>query len=97
MGANDRLYVSDAYNNRVVAYSTEGKFLFQFGSIRFLDGSFRVSSSIASDKQGHLYVVDFYNHRVQKFTEDGSFLTQWGGKGAVQFDGPTDVAVGPQG
>ncbi|MBT5471001.1 MAG: 6-bladed beta-propeller, partial [Nitrospina sp.] len=99
VGLNNALYVSDAYNNRVQRFSSEGDFISQFGGLGFLGGGFRVSSGIASDKSGDLYVADFYNHRVQMFTADGCFLTQWGGKGqgAGQFDGPTDVAVGPQG
>jgi DNA-binding beta-propeller fold protein YncE len=99
VGLNDTLYVSDAYNNRVVVYSTAGEFLYQFGGIGFLGGSFRVSSGIASDKKGNLYVADFYNHRIQVFTADGYFFDEWGGKGEGpgQFDGPTDVAVNDDG
>ncbi|MFT4580012.1 MAG: DNA-binding beta-propeller fold protein YncE [Nitrospinales bacterium] len=99
IGLGSTLYVSDAYNNRVQKFSSDGVFISQFGGLGFLGGSFRVASGIANDKKGNLYVADFYNHRVQKFTKEGSFLNQWGGKGqgAGQFEGPTDVAVGPQG
>mgnify|MGYP000026418054 FL=1 len=98
-GPNSTIYVSDAYNNRVQAFSKDGKFLFQFGGSGFLGGSFRVSSGIAVDIKGHLYVADFYNNRIQMFTEEGSFLTEWGEEGEKigQLKGPTDITVDDQG
>lgn len=99
IGPDDTLYVSDAYNNRIVAYSPEGEFLFQFGGLGIFAGSFRVSSGIASDLNGNLFVADFYNHRVQAFSNKGVFITAWGEKGEDSglFDGPTDLAIGPKG
>jgi sugar lactone lactonase YvrE len=99
VGTKDKVFVSDAYNNRVEVFSRDGKYLSQFGSIGFLGGSFRVSSGIAADKAGRIFVADFYNHRVQVFNEQGDSLEHWGKKGAEpgQFDGPTDIAVDARG
>ena len=96
---DDTLYVSDAYNNRVVAFSTGGEFLFQFGGVGVFPDNFRVSSGVATDKIGNLYVADFYNLRIQMFSGKGSFLRKWGQKstGIMQFDGPTDITVDQQG
>ncbi|MBT5551489.1 MAG: hypothetical protein HOJ79_13540 [Nitrospina sp.] len=73
--------------------------MFQFGGIGIFSGNFRVSSGIASDKNGNLYIAGFYNHRIQMFSKKGCFLTEWGekGDGTGQFDGPTDIAVDEQG
>ena len=99
IGAWDKVFVSDAYNNRVEVFSSDGNYLSQFGSIGFLGGSFRVSSGIAADKAGRIIVADFYNHRIQMFNEKGDHMGHWGQKGTEvgQFDGPTDIAVDTRG
>lgn len=99
IGPDEKLFVSDAYNNRIVVYSTDGEFLFQFGGVGIFSGNFRVSSGIANDQNGNLFVADFYNHRVQIFSDKGVFLSAWGKKGKRngQFDGPTDIAVDQKG
>jgi DNA-binding beta-propeller fold protein YncE len=95
----DRVYVSDSYNNRVQVFSNQGKFLFQFGGAGLWGGKFRVSSGIAVSKQGRVFVADFYNNRIQEFSRDGCFIAKWGvkGKDPGQFDGPTDLAVDSEG
>jgi DNA-binding beta-propeller fold protein YncE len=64
----DRIWVSST-NNRVQAFSPEGKYLFGFESLEPGDkpGQFHTPHALAFDSRDHLCVVDAQNQRVQKF------------------------------
>lgn len=62
----DRVWVS-SLNDRVQAFSTEGKFLFGLGGAGDRPGQFARPHGMAADSQGHLYVADASNQRIQKF------------------------------
>lgn len=71
-------YVSDGYvNSRVVKFSADGKFQFQWGTMGNGPGEFIVPHGITVDATGKVYVADRQNDRVQVFTAAGEFLTQW--------------------
>ena len=70
-------YVSDGYlNTRIVKFSAEGKFLFQWGRPGSGPGEFNVPHAVVIDKTGRVYVADRENDRVQVFDEAGRFLMQ---------------------
>jgi len=98
IGPNDRIYVSDAYNNRVQVFDTDGRWLQSIGGLGLWGGRFRVAAGIGVARDGSLFVGDFYNNRIQHFDKNGRFLAAWGESGSKpgQFSGPTGVAVGPQ-
>lgn len=85
-----RLYVADGYNDRIQAFTSQGRFLFMWGgpfglhlpaSINFLGGLpgwFRVPTSVAVGPQGDVFVADQENNRIQKFDRGGRFLTAFG-------------------
>ncbi|MCI0446507.1 peptidyl-alpha-hydroxyglycine alpha-amidating lyase family protein, partial [bacterium] len=55
-------YVSDGYgNSRVLKFSADGKFLFQWGKKGKAAGEFDLPHGIALDTAGHVYVVDRQN------------------------------------
>jgi len=88
-------YVSDGYRNtRVIKFSPEGKFLFQWGTPGTGPGQFDLPHSVTLDASGRVYVSDRSNARVQVFTPDGRFLAQW--KSAA-IGRPYDVAIGADG
>ena len=88
-------YVSDGYRNtRVIKFSPEGKFLFQWGTPGTGPGQFDLPHSVTLDRAGRVYVSDRSNARVQVFTPDGRFLAQW--KSAA-IGRPYDVAIGAVG
>jgi len=95
IGSDDRVYVSDAYNNRVQVFDAEGRFLHSIGGMGLWGGRFRVASGLAVGADGSLFVADFYNNRIQHFDHDGHFIAAWGGKGDKpgQFSGPTGIAA----
>jgi len=99
IGPDDLVYVSDAYNNRVQVFASDGRFLHSIGGMGLWGGRFRVASGLAVGTDGSLFAADFYNNRIQHFDREGHFLKGWGGKGdqAGQFSGPTGIAVNRDG
>jgi len=95
IGPDDRIYVSDAYNNRIQVFDTNGRFLRSIGGAGFWGGRFRIAAGLAVARDGSLFAGDFYNNRIQHFDKKGRFLAAWGESGAErgQFAGPTGVAV----
>jgi DNA-binding beta-propeller fold protein YncE len=70
-------YVSDGYlNTRVVKFSPEGKFLFQWGRPGSGPGEFNTPHAIRVDAAGRVYVADRENDRIQVFDERGQFIRQ---------------------
>jgi peptidylamidoglycolate lyase len=70
-------YVTDGYiNTRVVKFSPDGKFLFQWGRPGSGPGEFDTPHAISVDKAGLVYVADRENDRVQIFSADGRFIRQ---------------------
>ena len=95
--SDDRLFITDEYNNRVCIYDADGKFLSQWGEGGSGAGQFDGPAGIAIDSQDNLYIADQQNGRVQKLTTDGEFIASWGEPGSAngQFDLPWGVGVGP--
>lgn len=62
----DRVWVS-SLNDRVQAFTPEGKFLLDIGSTGKEPGQFARPHGMAFDSHGNLYVCDAGNQRVQKF------------------------------
>lgn len=86
-------FVSDGYaNTRVVKFSSEGQFQFQWGSKGSKQGQFDLPHGIAVDGDGRVYVADRSNSRVQVFDREGSFIAQWHGP---EIGRPYAVAIGP--
>ena len=86
-------YVSDGYaNTRIVKFSPQGKFQFQWGEAGSSEGRFDLPHGIAVDGESRVYVADRSNARVQVFDREGSFLAQWK---STEIGRPYAVAIGP--
>ena len=71
-------YVSDGYRNtRVVKFSADGRFEFQWGEPGKGPGQFDTPHAIALDEDGRVHVADRENDRVQVFDSRGRFIAQW--------------------
>ena len=71
-------YVSDGYgNSRVIKFSKDGEYIFEWGELGQEQGEFRIPHGIDLDKQGNVYVADRENNRIQKFDSIGNFITLW--------------------
>ena len=73
------IYILGQFNNAVLKYSPEGKYLNRFGSDGDDPGQFRAPEDIAVDGQGRVFVSDFKG--VQIFSGDGRYL------GLIKVDG----------
>lgn len=84
-------YVSDGYGNtRVVKFSPEGEYQFEWGRRGTGPGEFDLPHAVDTDARGHVYVADRSNARVQVFDGAGKFLTEWH---SAQLGRPFSVAV----
>lgn len=97
--SDQRLYITDEWNQRVSVFDIEGTLLDEWGREGSGDGQFNRPAGIAFDASGNLLVVDAGNHRVQKFSKEGKFLSKWGsyGSGPGQFNMPWGVALNQAG
>ena len=71
-------YVSDGYRNtRIVKYTKDGRFEFQWGAPGAGPGRFNTPHAVTLDADGRIYVADRENDRVQVFTARGTYLDEW--------------------
>ena len=67
-----RIWVLDGVNSRVVGFSSQGKYLTQFGRKGSNPGEFKSPLGLSIDSRGFLYVADSKNHRIQILDERGN-------------------------
>ncbi len=71
-------YVSDGYgNSRIIKFSKEGNYLFEWGKKGTGHGQFNIPHCISLDSHGNVFVADRENNRIQEFDMNGSFLKEW--------------------
>lgn len=88
-------YVSDGYKNtRVMKFSADGRFDFEWGAKGTGRGQFNLPHGIAMDSTGRVIVCDRENERLQVFDAKGGFLEEWKGP---QIGKPYGVAAAPDG
>lgn len=88
-------YVSDGYKNtRVMKFSADGKFLFQWGTKGAGPGQFDLPHWVALDASGNVYVADRSNQRIQVFDSAGHYMSQWAGN---QLGRPYAIAIDRRG
>lgn len=67
------IYALGSFNNAVLKFSPEGKYLTKFGDAGEQSGQFRAPSAIAVDGKGRVFVSDIKG--VQVFDSNGRYLT----------------------
>ncbi|MDX2036372.1 MAG: 6-bladed beta-propeller [Isosphaeraceae bacterium] len=84
-------------NDRIQVFSSDGKWLRQWGGHGFEPGTFQRPRALAIDDEDRIYVADSTNHRIQVFDTQGRLLRIFGtpGDGPGGLSYPFDVAVGP--
>jgi hypothetical protein len=89
------VYVADAYDDRIVKLTTDGRFLSRWGSTGWAPGEFYCPTGVAVDSDGNVYVAENGSNRIQKFTATGEYISQWGqvGAGEGEFAGLWSVEV----
>jgi DNA-binding beta-propeller fold protein YncE len=98
LDADERVYISDEWLNRISIFSKDGEFLRHWGRPGAGEGELQGPAGLAI-ADGTLFVVDSKNHRVQKFTLEGRYLGQFGsfGRGPGQFNLPWGIALDREG
>lgn len=88
-------YVSDGYKNtRVVKFSADGRYEFEWGTKGSGPGQFILPHGLAVDSVGRVYVCDRSNSRVQVFDAQGVFRAEWKGP---KIGRPYGISIDPQG
>lgn len=81
---NGKLYVADAYNNRIQVFSDKGKHLLTFGREHKMNATTGIYI-----KNGITYATDFENDRVLIFDENGNLIQTL----TEGLDKPTDLII----
>jgi len=81
LDADNNLYVTDMYNNRVEVFDADGNFVRAWGKQGDRPGTFSRPKGIAIDSDGHVWVADAVQDILQCYTADGRFLMWMGGHG----------------
>lgn len=72
---NERLYVTDRYNNRIQSFTLEGAYLGEWGGLR-------LPQSVRRGPDGAFYVAELA-HRITVLEPDGTVRARWGDGVAV--------------
>lgn len=94
------VFVADGHNrdgnNRVMKFTSDGKFIKSWGKTGYGPGEFQVLHALAIDKRGRLFVADRENNRIQIFDQEGQHLatwTQFGRPSGIYFDAHDNIYV----
>jgi iron(III) transport system ATP-binding protein len=95
-----RLYVVDAFNNRIQVFNEDGQLISILGeSDKVADVHYPYDITV--DQHGDLFVVEYGAGRVSKFSRDGRLLGRYGASGSgqapAQFSTPWGVAIDRRG
>ena len=94
--ADEKLFVADAGQHRVLVFNLQGQRITQFGQRGAAPSEFNYPTHLASDTNGHLFVTDSMNARVQildRQTGQSRGVIGRLGDGSGQFSKPKGVAV----
>ena len=94
----EKLYVTDIYNNRIQAFYYDSNFIAKWGSFGNGNGQFNRPAGISFDPKNNLvYVSDTANNRIQVFDSEGNYIKKWGslGSGNGQFARPDGMYFEP--
>ncbi len=91
---NNKLYVVDTGQHKIVVFNLKGEYLSEFGSRGAGECEFNFPITITA-KNNYLYVVDALNYRIQIFDLEGKYISSFGelGNAAGFFSSPKAIAI----
>ena len=92
---NNKVYVTDSWNDRVQVLNSDLTFFKTFGKEGIGKERFTHPWGIACDSTGKVYVIDSVNHRIQVFKADGKFVGMFGshGEGMGEQHRPVGITI----
>jgi sugar lactone lactonase YvrE len=99
IGADGRVFVADEFNNRVVVFDEEGRYLEEFTASGSTTGLFTRPNGVAVLPDGDLVVADTWNYRVEVLDDSGEPQRGWGQVGqfgVAAVTEPEDGLWGPR-
>ncbi|HEX9356323.1 MAG TPA: NHL repeat-containing protein, partial [Streptosporangiaceae bacterium] len=86
VGRTGMVYVSDSGNGRVQVFTSQGRFIRQFGSYGSGKGQFFSPGNLVVDGSGNVYVADNQNQTLAKFSPAGTVIWRIGGSASSDPD-----------
>ena len=85
--------------DRIQKFTSEGRFLLQWGGHGSQPGQFIRPQNLAVDAEDRIWVADACNHRIQVFDPKGKLLKLWGTQGGApgELYYPYDLILVPDG
>lgn len=65
--SNDKVFASDPEASRILVFTTEGEFLYTWGTSGAGPNQFELPTGLAGDPQGRIWVSDTKNNRLMRF------------------------------
>lgn len=95
VGLDDRLYVIDAANHRILVLNPDGSMVFSFGGRGLGSGQFLEPADLCMDPSGRIYVTDPGAKRILVFSGKGKYLYRLGRniQQAQGFDQAEGIAI----
>jgi sugar lactone lactonase YvrE len=86
-GLNNKIYIADAYNHRVIRLDENGNYEMEWGNWGSNQGQFQSPVGIAIDSKGNIFISETWGDRIQVFSPEGKYLYGWGegGEGPGKF------------
>jgi tripartite motif-containing protein 71 len=76
--AEGRIWIAEAFADRVRAFDKTGKEVASFGKMGSAKGELCSPGGLAIAPDGSIFVADSGNHRIQRFTPEGTVLAEFG-------------------
>ncbi|XP_065904042.1 E3 ubiquitin-protein ligase TRIM71-like [Dysidea avara] len=93
--AEDQLFITELYNNRVQVFTLDGQFLRIFGNFTNVPYKLAHPTGICYTPDGHVMISSRSTHRILIFEEDGNYVSTIEGtyQGKKRFLSPTGVLL----